>query len=190
MGVKQWYALHTKPRAERKVAHLIAAQELEIYLPEAPAVPSSRAAAVLPFFPGYMFIRLNLEQDDSARWRWTPGLRYLVGYGDEPTPIPDNVIGLVAAEVARWAAGSRVPLYDFQPGDLVRVREGPFADLIAIFEGPSTPSERVQVLLNSMQRAYRLRLDAANLEKMPAGPPPGPAGRRPRRTRGRGRRIS
>jgi hypothetical protein len=61
--------------------------------------------------------------------------------------------------------------------------------MLAIFEGPSTPSERVRVLLTFLGHARRVQLSAADLEKAPPKSQL-PASKRPRRTRGRGRRIN
>jgi len=71
----------------------------------------------------------------------------------------------------------------------VRITDGPFRDMWAIFEGPTTPSQRVQVLLTILGHARRVQLEPADLEKVPTGAE-GPIPKRPRRTRGRGRRIN
>ena len=81
------------------------------------------------------------------------------------------------------------PTLRFKPGDVVRIKDGPFEDLLAVFEGPTTPAVRVQVLLSTLNRAMRVRLDADNLEKAPAHAVKA-AEKRRRRTRGRGRPIN
>lgn len=64
-----------------------------------------------------------------------------------------------------------------------------FQDMLAIFEGPTTPSQRVQLLLKVLGGS-RMQVDVTALEKAPPdenqAPPPQ---KRSRRTRGRGRRI-
>jgi hypothetical protein len=75
----------------------------------------------------------------------------------------------------------------FKPGDTVRIIDGPFKDMLAIFDEASTPARRVQVLLNFLG-ASRVQVDLKNLEKASANPEM-PVPKRPRRTRGRGRLI-
>jgi transcriptional antiterminator RfaH len=132
---------------------------------------------------------VDLATERVLRWRWTPGLNRIVSYGDVPIPIPVEVIDLLRVEVERRGAAGHQPLSTFHPGDMVRINRGPFRDMMAIFEGPTTPSMRVQVLLKAMGRATRVRLDAADLEAVSGTAPAAEAGNRPRRSRGRGRLI-
>jgi hypothetical protein len=70
----------------------------------------------------------------------------------------------------------------------VRIKDGPFRDMVGIFDGPSEPSQRVRVLLNAMRNSMRVRLPVSALEK--ASQEEGyRAGKPPRRSRGRGRPI-
>ena len=71
----------------------------------------------------------------------------------------------------------------------MRITAGPFKDMVAIFERPTSSAERVQVLLDILGRASRTEVATADLEK--ASPQAAEQARvkRPRRTRGRGRPI-
>jgi transcriptional antiterminator RfaH len=116
-----------------------------------------------------------------------PGANYLVSYGDEPIPIPEEVIRLIDRQVTFLAAQKGRHAH-FQAGDAVRITAGPFRDMIGIFDDDCDPGERVHVLLNAMCRSLRVRLPVSALEK--AGLHDGPSlPRPPRRTRGRGRPI-
>jgi hypothetical protein len=81
--------------------------------------------------------------------------------------------------------------FDFEPGDVVRIKEGPFEDMLAIFDKEISPDGRVQVLLTALNRSVRLSIPGSDLEKTSkeAEEKNGTAGKRPRRTRGRGRPI-
>ncbi|GAB4531012.1 MAG: hypothetical protein Kow0063_09790 [Anaerolineae bacterium] len=70
----------------------------------------------------------------------------------------------------------------------MRIIDGPLQGLLAIFEGPSTPAERVQVLLTFLGCARRIQVAPSDLEKATTGDE-AVSSKRPRRTRGRGRRI-
>jgi transcriptional antiterminator RfaH len=182
-----WYALHTKPYTERRVALQLGQRDVEIYLPQFEKTLANQQKRMSPLFPGYLFARLDLDQGDSG-WQWTPGLRYVVAYGEKPIPVHEEIIHLIEIQVHK-IGDKKGPGHGFKPGDTVRVKHGPFQDMLAIFEGPKSPSDRVQILLNTLYRAVRVRIAADDLQKV--DPPKSDiSGKRPRRTRGRGRRIS
>ncbi len=186
MVMKQWYALHTKPSTERRVAAHLQRGEIETYLPLIPETRRSPSAGRVPLFPGYLFVCVDLQKSRSLSWL-VPGVVYLVGYGDQPIPIPDELIRLIDRQVAALAA-RKSSRGRFQAGDPVRITEGPFRDMVALFDDDCGPQERVRVLLNAMSRSLRLRVPLSALEM--AGPQHEPSRPRPpRRTRGRGRPI-
>jgi transcriptional antiterminator RfaH len=142
----------------------------------------------VPLFPGYLFMRVDLGAEDSSNWKWTPGLRYIVAYGDWPVPVPDEVIKLIEHKLEELESLDSKPENQFKPGDIVRISSGPFRDLLGVFDGPTKPSARVHVLLTGLSNSVRLRVPAASLDKVSALDQK-TAFKRPRRTRGRGRRI-
>lgn len=188
--MKRWYVLHTKPHSEHQVASSLAHHEIEAYLPEVDARPAKgqKKRRRVPFFPCYLFIRADLENVSSSLWYRIPGLRRIVAFDDRPAPVPDQAIDFIQKKLEEVRKAGGLPRHAFKKGDVVRITSGPFAEMVAIFEGQATARERVQVLLKFLGRANRLELDAGDLEKAPANaeaPKPKP----PRRTRGRGRPI-
>lgn len=186
--MRQWFALHTKPRSERRVANTLAQVDIETFLPEVTTRKSGARDKTAPLFPTYLFVRMDLGTGAPSGWQWTPGLRYLVSYGDEPVPIPDEVIRLISHKLHEIESNKSSLPYRLKPGDIVRIQEGPFDGMLAMFEGPSTPSDRVKVLLYTLNRSFHVKLTASNLEKV-SKPAELEGAKRPRRTRGRGRRI-
>ncbi len=184
--MKQWYTLYTKANAEYKVASYLREHGIEVYLPEIRA-SVQKSTPKQPFFPCYLFAQLDLTDDDPSLWRWTPGLRRLVSYGDWPIPLPSELINVMKHKLAQNNAAAGVA-HSFQVGDMVRITEGPFKGMLAIFDGPMTPSKRVRVLLMTLGQYLRLRLDPVNLEVAPPDSTAKP--KRRRRTRGHGRRIN
>jgi transcriptional antiterminator RfaH len=183
LGREQWYTLYTKPNAEYQVAASLQEREVQTYLPEIelPKAPHKRRRK--PFFPCYLFIKVDLETTGLLRVQWTPGLRYILAFDGRPVSLPDRVIDLIRRKLNETNATGR-----FRPGDAVRISGGPLQGMEAIFEGPSTPAERVRVLLTILGHASRVHISAADLEKaLPVAEVP--SSERSRRTRGRGRRI-
>jgi transcriptional antiterminator RfaH len=187
--MEHWYTLYTKPNVERRVAVALAEQDIETYVPEIWDPRKSTRGKLVPFFPCYLFMWVDLDMTASSQWQWTPGLRHIVAFDGVPVPVSDQVIDLIRRKLDELNHASVRPQQKFKPGEVVRITHGPFADLIALFDGPSTPAERVTVLLDFLGRFSRVRLSATDLEKAPTGVDVVPP-KRPRRTRGRGRRIS
>jgi transcriptional antiterminator RfaH len=184
-----WYVLHTKPRNEKRVAMILEERDIQVYLPENVRTNANGLKRKTAFFPGYLFVFLSLDSVDPSLQKWTPGLRYIVAYGDQPVPIPDEVIKLIAHKLSRMELLASSSNIQFEPGDMVRIKNGPFENMLALFEGPTNPATRVQVLLSTLNRAIRVRVETDNLEKAPAHAVR-PTVKRPRRTRGRGRHIN
>ena len=184
--MKQWYALYTKANAEYKVASHLRERGIEVYLPEI-RVSAQKTALKQPFFPCYLFAQLNLTDGNPSLWCWTPGLRRLVSYGDQPIPLPPELINVMKLKLAQKndTVGAA---HSFQVGDMVRITDGPFKGMLAVFDGPMTPSKRVQVLLTTLGQYLRLRLNPVNLEAV--SPDSAVKPKRRRRTRGHGRRIN
>lgn len=187
--MEQWYTLHTKPNAEYQVATVLQRQGREIYLPEIEASKASQGRKSKPFFPCYLFLKTDFELVSLSQVQWTAGLRRVVASGDRPVPVPEGVIDFIRHRLGEINDGGGWPAHTFKPGDTVRITDGPFREMRAIFEGPTTPSERVQVLLTILGHARRVHVESADLEKVLSSAE-GPIPNRPRRTRGRGRRIN
>lgn len=187
--MESWYTLYTKPNAERKVAGTLDERGIETFVPEVYDPNKSSQGGATPFFPCYLFIYADLNELASSQWQWTPGLRNIVACDGTPIPVSEQVIDLIRQSLVDFNSRAKNPRPQFSPGDVVRIRNGPFAELLALFEGQTTSAERVTVLLNFIGRLNRVRLDVKDLEKAPDGETfDGPE--RMRRTRGRGRRIN
>jgi transcriptional antiterminator RfaH len=141
-----------------------------------------------PLFPCYLFVKLDFQAVGLSKVQWTPGLRRVVCFGDHPAPLPDKVIELIRQHLKRLGATRDKSSHGFQPGETVRITKGPLQGMLAIFDGPTTPAQRVTVLLNMLCQASRAQIPASYLEKAPSGAEL-PAHKRPRYTRGQGRRI-
>jgi transcription elongation factor/antiterminator RfaH len=187
--MEQWYTLYTKPNAEYQVVTALQQRGVQTYLPEGEFHTSHRGRKRKPFFPCYLFIKVDFEIVGFSSLQWMPGLRYIVAFEDRPVPLPNEVIDLIRCKLGEIEAAGGWPAHSFKPGDTVRIIDGPFRDMLAIFDGPTTPAQRVQVLLEILGRTSRLQIDVTDLEK--ASPRSEvPESRRPRRTRGQGRRIN
>lgn len=163
----RWYAVYCQPHREVAAAAHLENQGFAVFLPK--REKTRRHARKIekvrrPFFPGYVFIALDIEHE---RWRCvnsTFGVIRIVMQNDRPAPAP------VGAIEALLAACDGEQILRFSPdltiGQKVRVVDGPFADLVGeLYQ--LTDSERVRVLLEIMGGRTPVVLPREYL--MPAG---------------------
>lgn len=161
----QWFVVETHPRAEATALTNLERQGFTAYCPRiwkqrrhARRVDQVR----VPFFPGYLFVLIDL-----ARQRWRPirstfGVRRLVQFADRPAPVPDGVVERIRArETADGAIPAAPP--PFRPGQPVRVAHGAFADVDGLFDC-AVDQHRVVLLLNLLGGRVRVRLPALAVE--------------------------
>ncbi len=186
--MKQWYALHTKPNNETQVAMVLQALGIETYLPEVMVFDERHGRHSKPFFPNYLFAKVDFEQVGLSQVRWTPGLRAIVAVDGYPVSVPDDIIAMIGWKLREFQTIDGMRAHTFQPGDTVRIVSGPFQDMLAVFDRATSSATRVRVLLNVLGRANKVCVPVSALEKAPYTDGV-PKEKRPRRTRGRGRRI-
>lgn len=160
----RWYLVNAQTGRENLAEQHLARQSYETFLPRAVKVLGAGHRArrtIASYFPGYLFVRLDLS---VQRWRpidSTIGVMRIVKVGERPTPAP---VGLV--EGIRELVGAE-GLYepqapDLNVGDHVKVVHGPFAAHLAVVERMDGPG-RVRVLLTLMQQAIPVSMSAADL---------------------------
>lgn len=115
------------------------------------------------FYPGYMFVQMNLTDESWHLVKDTPKVSGFVG-GRYPTAVPAPQINLVAQQVAEGAAKPK-PRVVFEQGDHVRVIEGAFANFTGTIEEVKPEKQKVRVLVSIFGRATPVELDYAQVEK-------------------------
>jgi transcriptional antiterminator RfaH len=186
--MEQWYCLFTKPHAEKQVAAALKNQGLQTYLPLTNVRGAVRKQEESPIFPCYLFLQVDFQVISLSTIQWTPGLRRVVGYGGQPTPLSAEFIELLRQKLNHLTA-RRQWRWDFKPGDNVRIKDGPLEDMVAVFDQPLNADQRVQVLLHILGQIRRISVDADKVEKVSTQVEESRPTRL-RRTRGHGRRIA
>ena len=153
-----WYAVYTQAGKEAFAAENLINQGFEPYLQRyrKRRRHARRVDTVLaPLFPRYLFVRMNPEQQ---RWRsinGTFGVSYLLSDGNEPRPVPEDIIAAIRAHEDGGIVAVQAP--SFEKGQRLRVTDGPFADLEGLFECLDD-RERIVLLLDFMGRVVTTRL--------------------------------
>jgi transcriptional antiterminator RfaH len=145
--VLQWFAVLTKPRAERIGRAHLERQGFECRLPLLRRESRARRApaSAEPLFPRYLFLRADPARDDLACVRSTRGVCGLVRFGVEPARVPQGVVDALAARSDDDGV-VRLDPPELVPGAPVRIVDGPLAGLDAIFRAPGG-EQRVHLLV-------------------------------------------
>ena len=162
---QNWYALRSKPRKEDIVWKQVRDRGVEIFYPRIRVNPvNPRSRKIKPYFPGYMFVRLDLEELGQSVLKWMPHTVGLVSFGEEPAPVPDHLIHAIQQRVEEIARAGGELLDGLKQGDVVRIEHGPFEGYEAIFDARLPGNERVRVLLKLLNdRQVPVELKTANI---------------------------
>ena len=117
------------------------------------------------FYPGYVLV--NMEMDDET-WHLVKGIPRVLGFvggnAERPAPITDAEAALILDRVTEGGEAPR-PKTLFEPGELVRVTEGPFADFNGTVEEVKCEKSRLQVAVMIFGRSTPVELEFGQVEK-------------------------
>jgi len=165
-SMTHWYVMHSKPRKEAFLRERLRIQRIEVFLPSIRVKPvNPRARKEQPFFPGYLFVHVDLEKIPISEFRWISGSIGLVCCGGEPAYVGDALIREIQKQVEEINDSANNYVDRFRPGDLVVINDGPFATYKAMFDCRLSGSDRVRVLLELLQdQKIRLELSGRQLQ--------------------------
>ena len=185
---REWFAVRTRPRCESSVAGQLAREGLETFSPLVIIRSEKKQEIPEPLFPGYLFLRMDLETFRTELLGARSGIFGWVRFGDSIPSVPDEVISRLMQRV-RDINGSGGLWTRFGIGDIVRVMAGKLDCLGVVTREPASPRERVKVLLDFMGGKVAANVPWSSLQLSEADGTPKDRFRIPRRTRGRGRPI-
>ena len=160
----EWFVVRTQPRAEEKAVWHLRNQGFAVYLPRyRRRVRHARQNKVVlrPLFPSYLFVHLDPE---LCRWRsinGTLGVREILTNGTTPTAVPPEIIDTIRAREDETGAVKLSPPA-FSRGQVVRMLDGPLADVSALFEEMRDESRAV-LLVSLLGRKVRLQVTVADI---------------------------
>jgi transcription antitermination factor NusG len=142
---ENWYALRSKPHKEQILARQLDLRGDETFYPCIRVKAANpRAHKAKPYFPGYLFIRTDLEKVGASSFRYIPGAAGLIMFGGEAAHVPDDLIRAIRQRVE---AGNTIAGRACKPGETVFIQSGPFTGYEAIFDARLPGTDRVHVLL-------------------------------------------
>jgi transcriptional antiterminator RfaH len=148
-----WYVMQSKPRKEEFLCDQLLAHDLESYCPLIPVhTVNPRARQTMPYFPGYVFARVDLDRFQLSTLRWLPGALGVVSMEYEPVSVPESLLAAIRLRVDEIGdIGADVMFTGLKMGDHVKIQYGPFAGYEAIFDVRLPGTERVRVLLSLLR---------------------------------------
>lgn len=162
-----WYAIQSKPNKEDALFEQLENQGHEVFFPRIRVTPvNPRAKKIKAYFPGYMFVHVDIGEVGISTFQWMPFARGMVAFDQEPATVPEALIHAIRRRVDEVNAAGGEVFEGLQKGDEVLIHEGPFAGYEAIFDVRLPGSERVRVLIRLLsQRQVPVELSAGHIKR-------------------------
>lgn len=176
-----WYVVHTYAGYENKVKSNLESRIssmnmedriFEVVIPMEDVVElknGKRQVVSRKVFPGYLMVRMDLNDDSWYVVRNTPGVTGFVGLGARPTPLSRREVENILAVKGEGGAGApkkTKPRLEYEVGESVRVREGPFADFSGTIAEINEDQLRLKVLVNIFGRETPVEFEFAQVAKL------------------------
>ncbi|MBU4414601.1 MAG: UpxY family transcription antiterminator [Proteobacteria bacterium] len=165
--VRNWYVLHTKNRFENVVKEGLTKKTIEVFLPKIKVRSKRRdrkAMIQVPLFPGYVFVKTDLNPYEHIEIVKTAGAVRIIGNKDGPLAVPQESIKSLKIMVAGNSSvitGTRL-----RKGDRVMVVDGPFAGITGTFIRYKG-KERVVVYIEALGQFASVEVRKDDVEIMP-----------------------
>ena len=170
----QWYVLHTYSGYENKVKKTIESRidaldmgdrVFEIIVPTQEEVEFKdgvRKIVQRKVFPGYVLVRMLMDEDTWYQLRNTPGVTGFVSQDNKPLPLLGDIATTMMEDIEQEAPKVTV---SFQMGDRVRIVEGPFADFTGEVDEVNNEKGKIKVLVSFFGRETPVELDFLQAER-------------------------
>ena len=164
----RWYAVYTKTGEEDRAESNLKAGQIETFTPKmrarrADKFTGKHTFVVKHLFPRYLFARFKASETLHKVW-FTRGVHSVVSFGNQPLPVDDEVIEFIQS---RRGEDDLVRVgEDFRAGDKVMIKEGPFKNIVGVFEGAPKERERVSILLSVVNYQNHVVVDRGSIQKI------------------------
>jgi transcriptional antiterminator NusG len=173
----RWYVIHAYSGYEKKVAaalkeridlHKMQDRFGEVMVPTEEVVEmrgGQKRRSERKFFPGYVLVQMELDNETWHLVKETPRvLGFIGGKADAPAPITDKEAEAILQRVEDGVEAPR-PKTLFEPGEMVRVVDGPFNDFNGVVEDVNYEKSRLNVAVLIFGRSTPVELEFGQVEK-------------------------
>ncbi|MEE9436900.1 MAG: transcription termination/antitermination protein NusG [Candidatus Adiutricales bacterium] len=174
---QQWYIIHAysgfedkvKAALEESIRQLKLEDKIsEILVPTEKVVElvkGQRKTSSRKFFPGYVLVRMELDDTTWHLVKNTPKVTGFLGGNSTPTPIPPEEVDKVIAQMIEGIKKPK-PKFHFEGGDEVKVIDGPFTNFIGRVDEVKEDKAKLRVLISIFGRATPVELEFVQVEKI------------------------
>ncbi len=177
----KWFVVHTQSGYEKKVKQNLEARISsmnmedsihEVVIPMEDVVEfknGKKQVVQKKVFPGYLLVRCEMQDESWYVIRNTPGVTGFIGQGAKPSPLPrrDVEMFLQVKEEGEDATPKRgKPRLEYEQGETVRVKEGPFADFSGEIVEINEDQLKLKVLVNIFGRETPVELEFSQVSKL------------------------
>ncbi len=172
----RWYVVHTysgfenrvKTALEEKVRAMGLSDRItDVLIPSESVVElvkGERKTSNRKFFPGYVLVRMELDDQTWHVVKSTPKVTGFIGSRTEPAVISDEEVELIRNQMAEGQEKPK-PKYSFEKGDSVRVVDGPFVNFNGTVEEVRPDKGKLKVLVSIFGRPTPVELDFIQVTK-------------------------
>lgn len=177
-----WYVVHTYAGYENKVKQNLASRVrsmnveeriFEVVIPMEDVIEFKNGRKVVvqkKVFPGYLLVRMDLDDNSWYVVRNTPGVTGFVGSGAKPTPLSrrevEDILGTGAVEEGPAVEKKARPRLEYDVGEQVRVVTGPFAEFNGLISEIDVDRSKLKVLVNIFGRETPVELEFGDVAKL------------------------
>lgn len=171
----KWYVVHTISGHEARVSQTLKQRvetmgltekvfELLVPTQDKVVVRGGKKATIKEkIFPGYMLVKMVLEDNTWLAVRTTPGITGFVGIGDQPTPLSEVEVNNIQKFVSSPAPRFKTKL---STGEAVKITDGPFSDFLGTINEVDEAKGKVKVLVSIFGRETPVELDFLQVVKV------------------------
>ncbi|CAN5144010.1 transcription termination/antitermination protein NusG [soil metagenome] len=173
--IAKWYIVHTYAGHENKVARSLEQRVetmsfqdrvFDIIVPTRNTIKVSQGKKETvkeKIFPGYVIVRMILDDETWLLVRSTQGVTAFIGAGNKPTPISQAEV-----EAIQKFMKLEEPMYKtaFSAGEAVKITDGPFADFLGTIDNIDEARGKLRVLVSIFGRETPVELDFLQVKKI------------------------
>jgi len=175
--MKKWYVVHTQTGSEEKVKlallHRLDTSAIKEQFGEI-LIPTEQVSEVRggkkkiserKFFPGYILVEMELNENTWLFVRTTPGATGFIGMGKQPSSLTQEEVDNIMRRTVETQAKPS-PKTHFRKGEAVRIIEGPFLNFNGTIEDVNSEKQKIKVSVSIFGRSTPVELEFWQIEKV------------------------